>query len=370
MRVTAVEVFPVDIPFRVKFSHSLKERTSSESIIVKVTLDSGQTGYGEGLPREYVTGETVASAVEVIRSKVMPLLLSREFSSAQDIVQFVSHLSHQVSACAGAAQCAVELACLDAAGKAAGVSVSEFIGGRKRHKVYYTGVIGAGPVTKVIKYGFLYRFGGFKYVKLKVGGPNDIDKLKALRQIVGYGVDIRVDANCAWTVDEAVKMIAQMRRLGVRTVEQPLPAADIEGLKKLTRDTGVTISVDESLSTVADAQLLIREKACSMFNIRISKCGGIFASQRLYETARRNGIKCQLGCQVGETSILSAAGRHLALLWDDVEYVEGSYGTLLLRQDIACKKVMFGLRGAGGPITGPGLGIHDIHTGFFKTLAS
>jgi len=366
VRVTAVEVFPIDIPFRVKFSHSLKERVSSESIIVRVTLDSGHTGYGEGLPREYVTGETVASAAEVICSKVMPVLLSRAFSSPQDIVQFVSHLSHQVPACAGAAQCAVELACLDAAGNAAGVSVSEFIGGRKREKVYYTGVIGAGSVAKVIKYGLIYRLGGFKFVKLKVGRPDDIERIKALRQVVGYGVDIRVDANCAWTLAEAQRVIAQMRQLGVKAVEQPLPAADIEGLKKLTRETGVIISVDESLATVADAQLLAREHACSMFNIRISKCGGLFNSLRIYDIARRNGIKCQLGCQVGETSILSAAGRHLALLWDDVEYVEGSFGTLLLRQDIVRKKVMFGYRGAGRTIPGPGLGIQSIDATLVK----
>jgi len=192
-------------------------------------------------------------------------------------------------------------------------------------------------------------------------------RLRLLRQIVGNGVDIRVDANCAWTLAEARKMIEQMRFLGVSAVEQPLPAADIEGLKKLTHDAGVNISADESLATVADAQFLAREKACSMFNIRISKCGGLFSSMRIADIARRNGIKCQLGCQVGETSILSAAGRHLALLWGDVEYVEGSYGTLLLKRDVAGRPVIFGLRGKGLPIEGPGLGI-DVSEQLFKRI--
>ncbi len=366
MKVARIEVFAVDIPFRVKFSHSLKERTSSESIIVRLTLDSGHVGYGEGLPREYVTGETVESAARTIHSLIAPYLYPQNFPDSGMALSCLGGLGEHIAGCSGAAQCAVELAFLDALGKGCGKSVADLFGGPKRDKVFYTGVVSGGSVSSVVKYGMIYKILGFRYIKVKVGGGEDIRKLMILRRILGDRVDIRVDANCAWRLEEARKMIAEMRAIGVKAVEQPLAAGDFDGMALLTRDSGIDIVADESLVTVSDAIRLAESKACSIFNIRISKCGGLFNSFKIKEIANKHGIKCQLGCQVGETSILSSAGRMLALLWPDVKYLEGSYGKYLLRDDIAQNSIHFGLLGTGKKLSGSGWGLDISNAAFSK----
>ena len=115
--------------------------------------------------------------------------------------------------------------------------------------------------------------------------------------------------------------------------------------------------VDESLITTEDAQALIAAAACDFFNLRISKCGGIAKTIAIAQLAETAGIKLQVGCQVGETAVLSAAGRHLAAWLDEVAFVEGSYGELLLTEDISRESIYFGNGGRASLLRQPGLGI-------------
>jgi muconate cycloisomerase len=114
---------------------------------------------------------------------------------------------------------------------------------------------------------------------------------------------------------------------------------------------------DESLVTVDDAMALVEQQAASWFNIRISKNGGLIPSLQLAMAARHHGITCQLGCMVGETSVLSAAGRWFLQLVPDIRFAEGSYGRFLLKDDVVAKPLRFGLGGRWRPMTGPGLGV-------------
>ena len=93
------------------------------------------------------------------------------------------------------------------------------------------------------------------------------------------------------------------------------------------------------------------------FNLRLSKNGGFLATLRLVEFARRHQVRYQLGCMVGETSILSAAGRKFIELVPDIAFAEGSYGRFLLRDDVARPKVQFGLGGTIKPLSGLGWGV-------------
>src|SRR5438309_11256499 len=96
---------------------------------------------------------------------------------------------------------------------------------------------------------------------------------------------------------------------------------------------------------------------CDLFNLRLSMCGGFIASLRLAQFAKRHGLGYQLGCQVGETAILSAAGRHFASSVKDIRYVEGSYDKHLVRESLATKDITFGWGGKAPALAGPGLGI-------------
>ena len=117
-----------------------------------------------------------------------------------------------------------------------------------------------------------------------------------------------------------------MRPYRLSAVEQPLPADDLEGLRRVTAATTEQIIVDESLRTLAEAETLAQTRACDAFNIRVSKCGGLLRSARIARIAAENGLTCVVGAQVGESGILSAAGRHLAASLPAVRYLEGSAG--------------------------------------------
>jgi muconate cycloisomerase len=102
---------------------------------------------------------------------------------------------------------------------------------------------------------------------------------------------------------------------------------------------------------------MIAAQACDFFNLRLSKCGGLSNTLAIADRAISEGIGIQLGCQVGETAILSSAGRHVAAHLKELRFIEGSYGTHLLIEDIAEKGITFGHRGIAPVITGNGLGI-------------
>ena len=117
--------------------------------------------------------------------------------------------------------------------------------------------------------------------------------------------------------------------------------------------------LDESLLTPREAERLVRGGQVDLFNIRISKNGGLIQSLRLAQLAHKTGVDFQLGCMVGETGVLSAAGRiFLELVGRKVRFAEGSYGRFLLRSDITRERLSFGYGGFVRAMSGPGLGVH------------
>jgi len=94
-----------------------------------------------------------------------------------------------------------------------------------------------------------------------------------------------------------------------------------------------------------------------MINVRLSKCGGFQNSFRIIDQLRTNGLSFQIGCQLGESGILSAAGRALGLLCRDAKYYDGSYDRFMLKENITTEHVSFGPGGEAGPLDGPGLGV-------------
>jgi muconate cycloisomerase len=174
---------------------------------------------------------------------------------------------------------------------------------------------------------------------------------------MGSAADIRVDANCAWSAEEALTAIERMRPYGISGVEQPVAADDIAGLRRVTAETEETIIVDESLISLDGAERLVDGQACDAFNIRLSKVGGLLEARRIAEVAHEAGIDVVVGAQVGETGLLSAAGRHLAATIPDLRHAEGSFGALLLKQDITRERVFPLRRGRAGVFSGPGLGV-------------
>lgn len=352
-KASKIDIYAVDIPFKMKFGHAAKHRTVSESIFVRLEAENGLSGFGESLPREYVTGEDQASVFSALSKALPTALLGRGFNSFSEVVDFCGSFD----VLSGAARCAVELALLDAAGKVFNCSVDTVFGKAAANPLRYSAVIGNASPLKAWFCACKYRLYGFKDIKIKVGDIDDVDRLRAARAIAGRGADIRLDANGAWSAGEAIERLSKMRKFNFSVIEQPVKKWDIADMIKVGAAIPEPIMADESMCTVEDAKRLAEARACKMFNIRLSKCGGIISSLKIARIAMAADISYQLGCQVGESGVLSAAGRHFASCTQDVKYLEGSYARFLLAEDMVSEDISFSRGGRADAISGTGLGV-------------
>jgi muconate cycloisomerase len=351
MQIASFDLWAVDLPLRRPVGHGAGSRRTSDSLFLKCTLDDGTVGFGEGLARVYVTGETRDGAYDLLRERVLPRLIGRRFESWAEVRAFLEDCDGKAPGAwvppetpQTAAWCAVDLALLDAFGRAFGRSVFP-PDGKLPAGLRYSGVLTYASGLRLVKSCLLFRLYGLRSVKVKVGRRDDLAILRTVRRVLGPHADIRVDANMAWDFDRAERAMREMSRLGVRCFEQPLAAGALEDLGRLARATGLMVMADESLHDRDSLVRLIERKACTAINVRVSKCGGLVASLRRCREAGAAGLTVQVGCQVGESSLLSAAQVALLSQVPDVAYAEGCFGRHLLREDAAEPVLQFGYAG-------------------------
>jgi len=287
----------------------------------------------------------------------LPGLLGRSFE-LDEVLGFLSRVFKEdvLDACPAAA-CAAELALLDLAGRVFGLSMGQMLGPAGGNELTYSAVIPLTAIGQLQEILGLIQALGLSQVKIKVGRDDDLERVAFIRKALGPEVSLRVDANGAWSVPEAVERIGGLAELGVEAVEQPVSGDDIEGLAEVTRRVHPLVLADESVCTPAQARTLIKERAVGGFNLRLSKCGGPARTLQLLDLARQAGLSCQLGCQVGELGLLSAAGRHLALAQPGFIYLEGALTSFVLDKDIIAEDITFGYGGKLEALTEPGLGV-------------
>ncbi|MDE2997700.1 MAG: dipeptide epimerase [Gemmatimonadota bacterium] len=366
MRIIGATCFALRIPFVEAFGHSASVRSRSDSVVLRLTAEDGTVGYGEGLPRPYVTGETVETCVDRIANCLWPAIADSDFPATDpgpDAGRLLDLVERSLpDGDAGgvvawhAARAACELALLDVLLRRCQRSLGEILRPR-RASVTYSGVISGGPIDSAVRLARVCAEYGLPAVKIKIDGNDARERVAAVRDAVGPEVSLRVDANCAYTPEEAVTMLEALAPLDIACAEQPIPRGDPAVLANVRSRSPIPIMADESLVTLADAEALIQAGACDFFNLRASKCGGLARTLEIARMADRAGLRLQLGCQVGESAILSAAGRHLAAHLERVSFVEGSYGNRLLVEDVSQESVAFGRGGQAPLLGGPGLGV-------------
>jgi muconate cycloisomerase len=363
------EAIHVRVPLKRAIRHASHRRTETDNVVVRCTFDDGTVGHGEGVPRDYVTGETIDSVLHALSQANLARQLPPTGDRAEAIAAVEAlrlPVGDDPRGIAGnAARCAVELAYLDACGQRGGWPLSSLTQAiapelyEPRERVRYSGVITSASGWKLRMVSLAQGMYGFAQMKIKVGieGQDDVKRLRLFRSWAGSAIDLRVDANEAWTPEVAADRIRALEPMGITCVEQPLRHEDAAHLPALRKAVQTPLMLDESLCGINDADQAIAHGWCDVFNLRLSKCGGFIASLRLAQRARAAGLSCQLGCQVGETAILSAAGRHFASSVAGLRYVEGSYDGWLVREALATTNLTFGRGGWAPPLTQPGLGI-------------
>jgi muconate cycloisomerase len=373
MRIAELAAYHVRIPLKKTIRHASHTRTRNDTLIVRCRLSDGSVGWGEGLPRSYVTGETIDSVWTQLGATDLRADLGESFAGLPEAITLCGQL--QLSgAPANARDCfgntirsALELGVLDAACRAQGVPLSNVT--REvpetagiRHSV--DRVRYSGAITPMGAFGEMYRalklrYYGFHQCKVKVGvaGINDTAALWRIRKVLGPEVALRIDANEAWTCENLEQELAPLLRYDITSVEQPVPHDDVDRLAALRKRIDVPIMLDESLCSLSDAHRAVERGTCDLFNIRLSKCGGFVNSLQTAAIAHRAGLGYQLGCQVGETGILSAAGRHFASSIAEIRSVEGSFDRFLVAECLTEEDLTFRRAGYAPALSGPGLGI-------------
>jgi len=368
--ITELQLSAVDLPFKHAFRHAAAERTTSDSLFLRARLSTGAKGWGESLPRVYVSGESRDEAFALLRDTILPPLLGRTFQSFPEVVSFLEKCDGKAPAewvrpdvPQSSAWCSVDLALLDAFGRAFGEPAWPGVARDPRSAVEalrrcrYSGVVSAGRGWPYALSLLKMRAFGFPHVKLKLQQDGALAAARTARRLLGRRVDLRVDANMAWDVEQALEVIGVLRAVGIRSFEQPIPADDLLGLARLVRESSAGIVVDEGLTDRDSLRSFIDHRACTGVNVRISKCGGLVGALVRCREALDAGLMLQVGCQVGESSLLSAA--HLTLLSalaPEVRYAEGCFGLHLLREDPASPTVQFGY-GGRPPRRPPGAGL-------------
>ena len=339
------------------FEHAAASRDLAEAVVVHAVFGDGRQGWGECLPRPYVTGETLDGVVADLEHVLWPALGGLDLGGPAGLAAIPRQADGR---CINSAACAVELAAIDAGADGTGGDVS---GRAVRGRV--CGVLGSADPAKTLKRLRLMWWFGLRQFKLKLGMGLTVDQenLRLVHQYLrrplaaGKAV-LRVDVNGGWTVDETPDRVAELVAHNVKVVEQPVYCG-AEQLVELAGRCSLPLMADESLLTPADARTLAASRNI-WFNVRISKNGGITRAMEIIRLAQERGVPVVVGAMVGESGLLSAAQRRLlqaAFPQGDVTSVEGNYGRLLLKDDLTTRSPRFGYGGRLKPLKSPGLGV-------------
>ncbi|MCC6493079.1 MAG: dipeptide epimerase [Pirellulales bacterium] len=305
------------LPLRHVFSIS-RESTSVQPTLIVELSDGVHRGYGEATTNKYygATLELMREALERVRPIVE--------ETQQLLPEQLWERTWQLLKDNPFAQCALDQAAHDLWGKQQGAPVYKLWGLSIERAPRSNFTIGIDTVEVMVKK--LLEMPGWPIYKIKLGTKYDLDIIRELRRHTD--AVFRVDANCGWSIDEAIANSHELAGLGVEFIEQPLPAADWEGAKRVYQESALPIIADESCIAESDV-----ERCVGHFhgvNVKLVKCGGLAPARRRVMQARRLGLKSMVGCMTESTVGISAVAQLLPLL----DYVDMD-GAALLASDIA-----------------------------------
>ena len=344
------------IPFKVKFRHASAERTETSSLWVEAISTNGLNGYGESCPRNYVTGETIAS-VQCFFSQYQEAIC-KEIISLSTLCVWAKKHQHALDA-NPAAWCAIELAILDFLAKQENKTIEQFLNLPALHGSFqYSAVLGDANIEAFMRSAEQYSQQGFTDFKLKLSGEieRDKEKIAVMRQLEIKHLRIRVDANNLWqSAHEAIHFL-QALDYPFFAIEEPLQANAYHELSMIANHLNCKIILDESFLRIEQFNMLQAAPLHWLINLRISKMGGLLRALAIIESARKLGVGLIIGAQVGETSLLTRCGLTAAQAASDILVAqEGAFGTHLLEKDICNPPLMFAKAGLLDVVNHPNL---------------
>ncbi|BBJ46542.1 mandelate racemase [Streptomyces antimycoticus] len=314
-RITAVEVFPVAVPFARRFvlgSGAVGTPDQAGAVVfVKLTTEDGVVGWGEqrALPSwSYETAETIAV---VIKRHLAPILLEL---TPFDVELFHARASRRLSPAVSNgfpfARAAVDIALHDAAGKLAGLPVHALLGGKVRDTVPLCSAIGVGEPSAVREHAL--QSSDYTAYKVKIGGDPiaDTAAITAVAEVAA-GKPLWLDANQSYRPTALIRLMDAVRDVPhLHCVEQPVPGTDTLALRRVRDLIGLPVAIDEGSFTAQDLARTLRLDAADLVVVKICKSGGLRNALKTAQVALAGGLEV-LASGLTDCGIGFAAALHL-----------------------------------------------------------
>lgn len=296
MRIASLETFPVRLPLKPerRMISALGRHDESDFVLLRLTTDDGQIGVGEATVTAIWSGETVWGTTALINEVLAPVLVGCDPADIDEIARRMDAVAYYN----WFAKAAVEMACWDVVGRAAGQPLYDLLGGacrpltiRNRFSIGgYTPEVAAERARERVA-------AGFDTIKVKVGLVPEIDvaRVTAVRAAIGPDVALMIDANGGWNEAQALWCLERLIGLNLTLVEQPLPRGDYSGLRRIRQQTGCKILADESCFDEVHARELIEQGCCDVLSLYPGKQGGIAKARRIAAYAAEHQIPCSIG---------------------------------------------------------------------------
>lgn len=354
MGIERIEAYSVSLRYAEPFTIAGGTSSETANIVVKIFTDYEAVGWGESSPSKRVTGETTDTVLQTL-DRIAPKLVGKCPLRIENDVEIMD------SAVLGnpAAKAAIDMALHDILGQTARKPLYRLIGGY-RTEVLTDITLSIKPPKQMAQDAQKAVERGFKALKVKVGidPDEDVERIRFIREAVGCETQLRIDANQGWKPEQAVEVLNKMDEYNVQFAEQPVSADDLDGLRKVKKESPIPIMADESVHSPEDALRLIKADAVDLINIKLMKCGGILKARKIAAIAEAAGKPCMLGC-MAESEIGIAAGTHLAAAVKNIQYAD--LDSDLLLKDRLVKKGGTQIKDSTRTfLKTPGLGIDEV----------
>ena len=313
MKIRRIDIIPLNIPLVEPFEISLGVVTHAENTVIKIYAED-LVGYGESSPFASILGETQSTQL-VLAEQLAKALLGKNVLSIADLIKDMDNViyrNHGIKS-------AFDLALYDLNAKHENIPLYQYLGGVKNKKLTTDMTIGMSSTEKMLRDAERFCEQGFDAIKVKVGlsSDEDIKRIANIRQIIGDHRHLRIDANQGYNIQDALKTLEASDQYQVEHCEEPIPSWNLRDQQILNGQSPVPIMADESLFDHQDAQRLVDFNACSQFNIKLAKSGGIHKATKIINIAKTNNISCQVGC-FSETRLGISALAHFAIANDEI----------------------------------------------------
>ena len=359
MKITTIEAIAVSLPMKKPVQMAGETVAQAENVFVRIESDAGAVGWGEAASAPTMTGETIAgmmAAIELMR----PKLIGR---AAYDFAGAVAAMNARLYGNSGA-KAAIDMALHDLVGRASGRPVYALFGAKQRNRMPVLAVIGSEDAAADLREAQARWNAGYRAFKIKVGlGSPEADVVRTMmlcQALKGQAQSgepclISADANQGFSVDGALTFVRGIGDCGLDFFEQPVAAHDLDGMSHIAAATKVPIGADEGIHSLDDIARHHERKAARGVSLKAIKLGGLsglFAASRL---CGHLGMKVNISCKTGETSLASAAAVHLSAVAPAI-----AWGLTVTNSGLAEDVTATPLRVDGGHVElpeRPGLGI-------------